>query len=96
MARATICPLCGLAFELSEDAGTARPPFPSDWRLWVAHDHDQDPPRWTGVLFHHSARERYPEEAKAIKTLQGENRKRIKTLQEVHNASIGKRKGGIG
>ena len=94
MARTTICPLDGLRFDLSEDAGDARPPFPSDWQLWVAHDHDQEPAAWRAVLFHHSARERYPEEAKVIKTIQASNRKALKTRKEVRNSSMGKRERG--
>ena len=89
----TECPICEAKFELTEDSGDARPPFPSDWKLWVAHDHAQEPAVWRAVLFHHSARERYPEEAKAVKEVQATNHKKLKTRAQVRNDSVGKRTG---
>ena len=97
------CQLCDATFELSEDAGTARPPFPVDWKLWLVHDHadvgptsNRSEPRWRAVLFHHSARERYPAEAKEIKVAQASQRKAVVRAKQAANASRGENDHTVG
>jgi hypothetical protein len=91
------CQLCDATFELSEDAGTARPPFPTDWKLWLVHDHEGlEAPIWRAVLFHHSARERYPVEAKEIKAAQASQRKAVVKAKQAQNASRGENDHTVG
>lgn len=85
----TACPVCGEGMLFARDGGTAKPPFPTDWWLFVVHDHELDPPIWRASCFHRSKGGRYPKEAKVIMELQKANRRAVVTARQVNNASKG-------